>query len=91
MLREKFNEGACTAVIFLNMSKAYDTVWTTRLIYKLHTAGILDSSLLLLTSYLTDRKFRVTMEGNIFEWKPILGGVPQGAVLAPLLYSTQYM
>jgi hypothetical protein len=53
---EKDNERA-----FFDVSKAYDVVWTTGLIYKLHTAGIPDSVLLLLASYLTDRKFRVKM------------------------------
>jgi hypothetical protein len=69
------------------VSKTYNTVWTTGLICKLHAAGIPYSSPLLLASYLIDRKFKVKMEGKFSEWKPIRVGVPQGAVLAPLLYS----
>jgi hypothetical protein len=37
---DKFNERAYTAAIFLDMSKAYDTVWKTGLIYKLHAWNI---------------------------------------------------
>jgi hypothetical protein len=41
----------------------------------------------LLLSYLTGRKFRIRMEIHFSEWKPIRAGVPQGPVLASLLYS----
>jgi hypothetical protein len=64
-----FNERAYTAAILLDVSKAYDRVWKIGLIYKLHTAEISDSRLLLVASYLTVRKFRVKMEGTISEWK----------------------
>jgi hypothetical protein len=67
------------------VSEAYNTVWTTGLNYKLHTAGIPDSSLLLVSRH-TDRKFRVKMEAQFSEWKTVLAGVPQGSVLAALLY-----
>jgi hypothetical protein len=43
---DKFNELAYTAAMFLDVSKACGTVWTTGLIYKIYTAGIPDSSLL---------------------------------------------
>jgi hypothetical protein len=33
---DKFNERAYTAVIFFDVSTAYDTAWRTGLIYKLH-------------------------------------------------------
>jgi hypothetical protein len=56
---DKLSEWAYTAAVFLDISKAYDSVWTAGLIYRLHAAGIPDSSLLLLASYLTDRKFRI--------------------------------
>jgi hypothetical protein len=61
---DNFNEREYTVTIFLEVSKIYDTVCTTGLIYvyKIHKAGIPDFSLLLLASYLTDYKFRVKME-----------------------------
>jgi hypothetical protein len=46
------------------VSKAYDTVWTTEFVSKIHTAGMPDTSPLLLASYIADRKFRVKMEEN---------------------------
>jgi hypothetical protein len=65
------NERAYTAAIFFEVFKAYGPVWTTGPMYKLHTVGIQGTSHLLSTSYLTDRKFTVTMEGFFSEWKPI--------------------
>jgi hypothetical protein len=46
-----------------------------------------DSMIRLLKSYLTGRKFRVKLDSHFSEWKPIHAGVPQGSVLAPLLYN----
>jgi hypothetical protein len=41
---DKFNERAHTAAMFLHVSNAYDMVWTTGHIYKLHKTGMRDSS-----------------------------------------------
>jgi hypothetical protein len=49
-----------------------------------------DSMLHLLKSYLTGRKFRVKLETDFSERKLIHAGVPQGSVLAPLLYNVMY-
>jgi hypothetical protein len=84
---DKFSERAYTAATSLDVSKAYEMVWTIGLICKVHRAGIPDSSLVLLVSCLTDPKFGVAVEGAFSDWKPIPAGIPQGAVLASLLYN----
>ena len=35
-------------------------------------------------TWLTDRRQRVIVEGEISNWKPVLSGVPQGSVLVPI-------
>ena len=37
-------------------------------------------------NYITDRKQRVSMEGDTSAWTAVHNGVPQGSVLEPLLF-----
>ena len=73
-------------VIFLDISKAFDRVWHTGLLYKLKKSGIHGGLLDWFKNYLTDRLQRVVINGQLSEWLKILAGVPQGSVLGPLLF-----
>ena len=69
-------------VIYLDYKKAFDTVPHGRLLQKLSTFGIHDSTLL----SLEDRQIRVTVRGSYSHWVEVMSGVPQGSVLEPLLF-----
>ena len=72
--------------IFIDLSKAFDTLDTTILIQKLNHYGLADSSFTLLQNYLTNRKQYMQFSEIDSELMTIRTGVPQGSILDPLLF-----
>ena len=70
--------------VFLDISKAFDTVLHKCLIAKLRSIGINGSLLLWFESYLTGRQQSVIIEGTSSEWKMLKLGFH--GVLGPLLF-----
>ena len=75
-----------TRAVFLDISKAFDKVWHEGLIFKLKSNGISGPLLVLIDSYLSNRKQRVTLNAKSSNWSSISAGVPQGSVLGPLFF-----
>ena len=72
--------------IFLDLSKAFDTISHSKLLVKLQNYGIRGNCLDLITNYLSNRK-QVTKFDNVkSNVDDIIYGVPQGSVLGPLLF-----
>ena len=72
--------------IFLDFSKAFDTVDHKILVSKLSHYGIRGVAHSWFTSYLSNRKQYVTYNGTSCATRNIICGVPQGSILGPLLF-----
>ena len=72
--------------VFCDISKAFDRVWYTGLLYKLRAAGVTGNVLQWFKIYLSDRKQRVVLPGISSAWNFINAGVPQGSFLALCLF-----
>ena len=75
-----------TCGIFIDLSKAFDTVNHDILIGKLEHYGIRGKALDLIRSYLNDREQYAIIDKCKSSTKPIRCGVPQGSVLGPLFF-----
>ena len=72
--------------VFLDLSKAFDTVDHKILLDKMYRYGFRGPFLDLISSYLTNRRQYVDIDGNVSQTLPVTKGVPQGFVLGPLLF-----
>ena len=75
-----------TAMLFMDLRKAFDTVSHKILLHKLCHYEIRGPALSLINSYLSSRKQYVSINNVNSSSKMINIGVPQGSILGPLLF-----
>ena len=77
-----------TDAIYTDFSAAFQSVSHKLLLYKLSESYSIGGKIFeWLVSYLSDREQRVIVNGKTSEWAKVKSGVPEGALLAPLLFS----
>ena len=72
--------------IFMDFSKAFDTLNHKILLHKLKHYGFSEKSIQLITSYLGDRFQYVNFKDASSEYLKIECGVPQGSILGPFFF-----
>ena len=87
IITKGFNNNAYTPAIFLDVAKAFDSVWHTGLIYKLIQSELPESITKMIVSYLQNRRYQVKEGMSLSSSHIINAGVPQGSVLGPILYN----
>lgn len=81
------NDRSPTICVAIDNEKAFDTVWIEGLIYKMSSIHKFHLHICrIIYNYLINRNFQISIENilSLIFWA--MAGVPQGAILAPLLY-----
>lgn len=73
--------------VFLDIEKAYDSMWKDGLLIKLHGAGIRGKMFHWIKDFLNNRSIQVRVGGEFSMSVGIENGTPQGSVISPVLFN----
>jgi hypothetical protein len=82
-----FGEKRVTGAIFLDVAKAFDTVWIDGLLYKPTLLNFPPYIVHTIASYLRGRTFEAPFQTATSYRRSMRAGVAQGGLISPVLFS----
>ena len=81
------DKGQYAGCVFFDLRKAFDRVWHQGLLAKFRAAGLKGAALQWFASFPSGRHQATLVGGSVSPYAALHAGVPQGAILSPLLFS----
>ena len=78
--------GLLTRAVTLDIFKAFARVWHAGLLHKLKSYAMSGQVFGLISSFLSNRRVWVVLDGKSLQEYPVNTGVPQGFILGPTLF-----
>ena len=85
-MKSALDKGEYVSALFMDLSKAFDTINHDLLIAKLKAYGFSKEALKLMRSYLKNWKQKVQINDKFSSDRDVIAGVPQGSIDDPLLF-----
>ena len=86
-IKKQFARRKSILATFFDVKKAYDRVWHARLLYKLKCIGISGNMYSYIKNFLSKRVICTKVENTYSSFKKVDMGIPQGSIIAPLLFN----
>ena len=86
-ITKNFGEKRLTGAGFLDVAKAFDTVWIDGLLYKRTLLNSPSYIVHTISSYLRDRTFEASFQTATSSRRGMKAGVAQGGLISPVLFS----
>ena len=89
-MEASLDKGEYVGVVFMDLSKAFDTISHDLLLAKLKAYGFSHNVLAFMINYLKNRSHRANINSNFGTWEEVKAGVPQGSILGGV-FTLQYI